>query len=60
MKHYKSVEFLPILRVSSPPALTQRPPQKRKPPTQNFFVMVLIKTKHVDLPNDKRRIRSLN
>jgi len=32
MKHYKSVEFLSNFRVSSPPAQTQRPPQKRKAP----------------------------
>jgi len=30
MKHYKSVEFLSNFRVSSPPAQTQRPPQKCK------------------------------
>jgi len=30
MKHYKSVEFLPIFRMSSPPAQTQSPPQKSK------------------------------
>jgi len=32
MKHYKLVEFLSIFRVSSPPAQTLSPPQKRKAP----------------------------
>jgi len=38
MKHYKSVEFLSIFRVSSPPAETQNPPIK------NFLASVLLRT----------------
>jgi len=37
MKHYKSVEFLSIFRVSNPLAQTQRPPQKGKAPLLKTF-----------------------
>jgi len=37
MKHYKSVEILPIFRVSSPPAQAQSPQQKRKAPLLKTF-----------------------
>jgi len=37
MKYYKSVEFLSIFRMSSPPAETQ------SPPIENFLVTVLLR-----------------
>jgi len=42
MKYYKSVEFLPIFRVSSPPRTNPKPPRRNeKPPIENFPVTVL-------------------
>jgi len=43
MKHYKSVAFLSISRVSSPPAQTQSPPgETQRPSIQIFLVTVLV------------------
>jgi len=42
MKHYKSVEFLSIFRMSSPLAQTQSPPaETQRLPTENFLATVL-------------------
>jgi len=50
MKHYESVEFLSIFRMSSPPAQTQSPPaqtqspsaETQSPPFENFLATVLV------------------
>jgi len=43
MKHYISVEFLPIFIVSSHPAQTQSPPaEKQSAPSENFLATVLL------------------
>jgi len=42
MKHYKSVEFLSICRMSSPHTQTQNPPaETQSPPIENFLAKVL-------------------
>jgi len=42
MTHYKSVEFLSVFRVSSPPAQTQISPAVRQSlPIENFLATVL-------------------
>ena len=41
MKHYKSVEFLSIFRISSHPAQTQNPHTNANPPIEIFLATVL-------------------
>jgi len=49
MKHYKSVEFLSIFEVSSPPAQTQ------SPPIENFLATVVVDTISLSRQNKSRR-----
>jgi len=40
MKHYKSVEFLSIFRVSSPAQTQSHPAEMQSPPIENFLATV--------------------
>jgi len=45
MKHYKSVEFLSIFRMSSHPALTQSPPHRKEIKNKTCLALFLAEYK---------------